>query len=296
MSSSPIATWETLDWPALDRLRAGFLDGGAARGPYWKSPHDLAVYDLTYGERIGWKWDAVLRELRLRSLLPSSVHRWIAGPRLGLRQRHRRAPRGRRARSRPGVAVGALGSFAAGHRVRRRARAHGVSRPGRGGGPGHGARARCAGRQPCVERTRAVRPGGVARAGRPRSSRALGRTRDPRGRPRPAGLARGLRAGGARIVAPCTHQEACGLLRAGEERHWCHHFAPPLAGVHADRNWVRFAQRAGIDLRSLPYAYLIADRGHRRRTVASRHRPVDRASGAFQTLRPDAELRRGGRG
>ncbi|HRE07627.1 MAG TPA: hypothetical protein PKX00_18570, partial [Opitutaceae bacterium] len=26
-------------------------------------------------------------------------------------------------------------------------------------------------------------------------------------------------------------------------------------------NWVRFAQRAGIDLRSLPYAYVIADRG-----------------------------------
>jgi SAM-dependent methyltransferase len=72
MSSTPIVTWETLDWPALDRLRAGFLDGGAARGPYWKSPHDLAVYDLTYGERIGWKWDAVLRELRLRSLLPSA--------------------------------------------------------------------------------------------------------------------------------------------------------------------------------------------------------------------------------
>ena len=47
MSSSPIVTWETLDWPTLDRLRAGFLDGGAARGPYWKSPHDLAVYDLT---------------------------------------------------------------------------------------------------------------------------------------------------------------------------------------------------------------------------------------------------------
>ena len=55
--------WEKLDWEALDRLREGFLTGAAARGPYWKSLGDLANYDLTYGERIGWKWDAVLAEL-----------------------------------------------------------------------------------------------------------------------------------------------------------------------------------------------------------------------------------------
>ena len=41
-------TWEELDWPALDRLRAGFLEGAAAAGPYWKSSSDLASYDFTY--------------------------------------------------------------------------------------------------------------------------------------------------------------------------------------------------------------------------------------------------------
>jgi hypothetical protein len=45
--------WEQLDWPALDRLRAGFISGSAAAGPYWTSLTDLASYDLTYAERIG---------------------------------------------------------------------------------------------------------------------------------------------------------------------------------------------------------------------------------------------------
>jgi ribosomal protein RSM22 (predicted rRNA methylase) len=62
------------------------------------------------------------------------------------------------------------------------------------------------------------------------------------------------------LIAPCTHQAACGLLSLGNERHWCHHFASPPTGIMADSNWVRFAQRAGIDLRSLPYSFLVLER------------------------------------
>ena len=62
------------------------------------------------------------------------------------------------------------------------------------------------------------------------------------------------------VVAPCTHPDSCGMLVPKNSRHWCHFFAEPPAGVMADPNWVRFAQRAGIDLRSLPYSYLIVDR------------------------------------
>ena len=67
-------TWDEIDWAALDRLREGFLSGSAANGPYWRSRSDLASYDFTYGERIGWKWDAVLRELRSPGLLPDSTN------------------------------------------------------------------------------------------------------------------------------------------------------------------------------------------------------------------------------
>ena len=64
--------WTELDWKALDRLRDQFLRGGIATGPYWQSADELAHYDLTYGERIGWKWDAVLRELRIRGWKPAA--------------------------------------------------------------------------------------------------------------------------------------------------------------------------------------------------------------------------------
>ena len=48
-------TWEELDWPALERLRDKFLRGAAVTESYWESAGDLASYDFTYGERIGWK-------------------------------------------------------------------------------------------------------------------------------------------------------------------------------------------------------------------------------------------------
>ena len=58
------------------------------------------------------------------------------------------------------------------------------------------------------------------------------------------------------IVAPCTHREICGISGT----HWCHFFAEPPVGIMADPDWVRFAKRAGIDLRSVPYSYLVLDR------------------------------------
>jgi ribosomal protein RSM22 (predicted rRNA methylase) len=66
--------------------------------------------------------------------------------------------------------------------------------------------------------------------------------------------------GSFHVVAPCTHQATCGLLALGNERHWCHHFAAPPKGLKADPNWVHFSQRAGIDLRSVPYSCLVLER------------------------------------
>jgi hypothetical protein len=50
------------------------------------------------------------------------------------------------------------------------------------------------------------------------------------------------------------------MLHPENDRHWCHHFAAPPPGVFADSNWVKFGQRAGIDLRSLPYSALVLDK------------------------------------
>src|SRR6202011_496947 len=62
-------------------LRQRFLDGTAGATDYWSSENDLALYDATFGERIGWKWDAVLSELAARGWQPRSraVLDWACG-------------------------------------------------------------------------------------------------------------------------------------------------------------------------------------------------------------------------
>jgi hypothetical protein len=266
--------WESLDWEVLDRLRQDFLSGRAADGPYWHTVTDLECYDFTYGERIGWKWDAVLGELRRLGWSPpagATVLDWgcgsgIAGRRVvaaggadrcGRLLLHDRSP---------------LAMDYARHRARRAFPALPVDAAGRGLLEGDepvdvlvvshvlnelddAARAQLAGL--------GARAGAVlwVEPGTHEVSRTLGGWRES------------LRAGGLQPVAPCPHAGPCGMLAAGNERHWCHFFAPPPAGIHADSGWVKFGQRAGIDLRSLPYSYLALDR-----------RPATAAPGASRVI------------
>ena len=63
-------SWDGVDWKALERLRGLFLQGGACSTDYWCDERDLASYDATFAQRIGWKWDYVLAELRRRGWTP----------------------------------------------------------------------------------------------------------------------------------------------------------------------------------------------------------------------------------
>jgi ribosomal protein RSM22 (predicted rRNA methylase) len=63
-----------------------------------------------------------------------------------------------------------------------------------------------------------------------------------------------------RAISPCTHQAKCGMLAAGNERHWCHHFARIPGFVHTDPGWGHFAQTLELDLSSVPFSYLVLDR------------------------------------
>ncbi|MES1166878.1 MAG: small ribosomal subunit Rsm22 family protein [Pseudomonadota bacterium] len=257
--------WTELDWPALDRLRDGFLGGSAARGPYWQSESELASYDLTYGERIGWKWDQVLRELHLRDWRPAAgtVLDWGCGSGIASRRvisffgaRHFGAlhvwdhsplatdfAAGAPVRDFPGLAVSKatpgflqsdepIGLLVISHVLNELA-------------PGS-----LAGLRAVIARARAVL---WVEPGSREISRQLGALREELTRPDGAG-------GGFQVVAPCTHQDACPILAPGNERHWCHHFAPPPSEIFANPDWVKFGQRAGIDLRSLPYFFLALDR------------------------------------
>ena len=251
--------WESLDWEVLDRLRGDFLSGAAAGGPYWHTITDLECYDFTFGERIGWKWDAVLRELRLRAWTPGAgltLLDWGCGSGIA----------GRRVVDFFGAANFARlvvhdHSALAMEFAEYRARASFPSLPI------ERAEARfLRGTEPLDvlvvshvlneldDTARAELRALAARAttilwvepGTHDISRALGGWREQ------------LR-GQFRAVAPCPHQSTCGMLTSGNERHWCHFFAPSPAGIHADSGWVRFGQRAGIDLRSLPYSFLVLD-------------------------------------
>jgi len=269
-------TWDELDWPALDRLREKFLSGSAAAGAYWDSPSDLASYDFTYGERIGWKWDQVLRELRLRGWAPRprSVFDWgcgsgIAGRRVisffGAEQfesltvwdhsplacdfaadaAEKNFPTVRVAQATPSflAADQPIGLLLISHVLNE------LPPEAREALRVLAARA---------EEVLWVEPGTHE------VSRQLGHFREL------------LRAAGFRVIAPCTHENECPMFAAGRERDWCHMFAPPPAEIFADSNWVKFGQRAGIDLRSLPYAFLALDRRQTRQTPPDASRVIGR--------------------
>jgi len=267
--SAPLS-WETLDWTALDRLREGFLQRAGAGGSYWNSRDDLANYDFTYAQRIGWKWDAVLQELQRRgwSPPPGPILDWGCGS--GIAARRVLATFGAatctalRVFDRSPLAMDYAAARAAelfpGLRVAPwdpHANATTESEAGPGTlvishvlneldeAGGQALRA-------VIDRAAAVlwvEPGTHA------DSRALIAVRES------------LRTA-FHVIAPCPHQETCGLLAAGNERHWCHHFATPPPGLMADAHWVRFAQRAGIDLRRLPYSFLVLERKPARDTTA----------------------------
>lgn len=244
-----------LDWRILDRLRSTFLQENFSPAAYWQSHRDLAQYHVTFGERIGWKWDAVLEELRdIGWAPPASVDTlidWGCGSGVAGERVLRQYPQLQRA------CVNDASPLAMEFAVQQIRRLH----PSVEARPWAGNNA-----QGCVlvvshvwnelsndQRVDLLKLASTAAAvlwvepGTHAVSRHLGALREeflP----------------SFRVVAPCTHQHACPILAPGNTRDWCHHFAPPPAEIFANPDWVKFGQRAGIDLRSLPYAFLALDR------------------------------------
>ncbi|MFB3891949.1 MAG: small ribosomal subunit Rsm22 family protein [Phycisphaerae bacterium] len=256
---------DAIDWTAVERLRSGFLGGTSGRADYWRSRADLETYEQTFAQRIGWKWDYVLADLARLGWRPPAgeVLDWgcgtgIAGRKLIERFGLGAAPAG-------GGREAAITSLALWDRSRmavdfaqQAAEEAFPDLPVRCTEPSQ--------RQfgtllvshvlgelspQQVDELVAVAAGAKAvvwvEPGTFESSRALIAVRER------------LR-GAFRIVAPCTHQAFCGMLAAGNERHWCHLFAPSPPEVFTDGNWARFARIAGIDLRSLPLSYLVLDK------------------------------------
>jgi SAM-dependent methyltransferase len=251
--------WETLDWPALDRLRQQFLAGSAATGPYWQSAGDLASYDLTYGERIGWKWDQVLRELQLRGWAPSArtVLDWGCGSGIAARRVISFFGAGRFDSLTVWDHSPAATDFAAEAATKAFPGLHVAQAT-----PGLLASTEPVGLLVISHVLNELPPDALAalRALISRAEAVLWVEPGTRDVSRALGALREEIRPGFRVVAPCTHQGACPVLAPGHERDWCHHFAPPPAEIFTSSDWVKFGQRAGVDLRSLPYCFLALDR------------------------------------
>ena len=65
---------------------------------------------------------------------------------------------------------------------------------------------------------------------------------------------------GYEVKAPCNHQNQCGMLAEGNEDHWCHFFAEPPQEAHQSAFWRDFAKQLKVDLRSLPVSFLVMSR------------------------------------
>ena len=274
--------WSAIDWRALERLRAAFLAGTAGQANYWQRESDLASYDATFAQRIGWKWDYVLAGLQRRSWSPATgalldwgcgsgiAHRaWLdrfgttAVSELRLWDRSPLAMRfaERRAQEKyPGLKV-AAGSLPT--PVRLDGPLPADNRPT--GGGAHGVT------RPATTSAATLLLSHVLTELQPAQIEALAdfatsATSVIWVEPGTYEASRSLIAVRERlrekfnVIAPCTHQAGCGILAPGNKHHWCHHFAPPPPGVFTDGQWAKFGELAGVDLRSLPVSFLVLDR------------------------------------
>ena len=244
--------WPSQNLAILRRLRERFLARTAGESDYWKSPEELALYDSTFGERIGWKWDAVLAELTARHWQPHSKHvlDWgcgsgIAGRRvlaqwphletLALHDRSRLACRFAAERARaahPRVALREMRDIAPDTML---VLSHVLSE------------------LPPAELSALLK---LARQAREILWVESGTHEDSR---RLISEVREALLPDFAVVAPCTHQARCGMLAAQNAPHWCHHFAPVPSEIFRDGKWMEFGRDLKIDLRSLPYSFLVLE-------------------------------------
>lgn len=247
-------TPEFIHWNDLRELRDLFLADTPLERPYWTSLHQMSDYDRTLGERIGWKWDAVIRELKLRGWAPPSRSLTDFGCGTGIAARRMLA-------AFPGafdeVVLMDHSAMATGF-ARSRVQEAFPGIPVRLAEPSaelsgmvlishmlteltETAQEELTTRLQAADAVVWVEPGTV------RCGKALVQQRER------------LRETFT-LVAPCPHQGECGLLRPENEAHWCHHFAPAPSSAHQDPFWGHFRRELNLDIGPVAYSFLVTDK------------------------------------
>ena len=235
----------------LNRIRSRFLDGSNAGGGYWQSDEELALYDTTFAERIGWKWDAVLRELAVRNWTPRSTRVFDFGCGSGVASR-------RVVEAFPSIRDVILADVSARAMsfAERRMKADypEVNVSFAESAPNLPSDtllvvSHVLNELPAEAHARLMILASQAseilwvEAGTHADSRMLSSVRE-------------VLRGQFSIVAPCPHSEPCGILAPENERHWCHFFTSFPSHAAQDARWSQLGRELGIDLRALPYSFL----------------------------------------
>ncbi len=244
-------TWDNVNWRALRRLRETFLAAESDAGDYWTSESDLAAYDLSFGARIGWKWDHVARELQRIDWMPprGDILDWGCGTGRAGRvwAKHWGAD------SLTGVVLWDRSPLAI-RMARQFWRDEFPSVPVKTGQTGttvllsHLITELSASQ--CNDLIQIISHATAIIWVEPGTKHASDRLLSIREQLRPV----------FHMIVPCPHDGPCGLRAPGNEQHWCHHLASSPPEVHCDANWARFARWAGVDLRRLPLSYLVLDK------------------------------------
>jgi hypothetical protein len=251
--------------PELTALRERFLEPRPSAEDYWTSTRLLGDYDRTFAQRIGWKWDFVLRELGLLGWPPpaGSITDWGCGTGIAVRRciHHWDRPASVRGRSVLLWDRSAMAARFAAAQLQLEFRNHAAqilpsdpfSPPAPDPAPDSTlllSHVITELDDATLERVVRTLPRFIAvlwvEPGTHTASRKLISVREQ---------VRGT----WRVVAPCTHNAPCGLLAPGCGAHWCHHHATPPGHIFHAGFWSRFARANGIDLRSLPLSYLVLD-------------------------------------
>lgn len=245
-------------WDLLRQLRQNFLTEKPVTQDYWSDLGQIAAYDESFGERIAWKWHAVLNELSAIGWVPAhklNLIDWGCGTGIASRMFIQHP-------------IGSLGveaiflhdrSFAAQKFAEQRLNQHQTWRgevylklpetlaqpaglllshvltelPERGLNELLKVAEKC-------QFILAVEPGTKE------ASTKLVSLRDS------------LLLAGWHPIAPCTHTLPCPAARS--PKHWCHRFASPPQEVAHSSYWREFSRQLRIDLRALPYSYVLLER------------------------------------
>ncbi len=236
------------DWKRLRALRDRFLSD--ATSEYW-TPGDLELYDATFAQRIGWKWDGVLQSLDRAGWHPSGKRILDWGCGTGIASLYVSGWSGIKevlAYDQSPMAV----KFAVD-----KVRAQGLEAgPFRQTDPmpeetllliSH-----VAGELMDEELTALAKfAAGAAEViwvepGSKEISLKLAKVHDI------------LVGEGHRMIAPCTHTAGCPMVN--QEKDWCHFFARPPSEIFQSAFWREFSLKLEIDLRALPFSFLASAR------------------------------------